>query len=94
MQKSNILGRAYKQKVRRPLLQQLPEMKANVANKEQVSWPCLLAVGGGGLALREGRAGWASSELVCTWPDRWEQVGTSTAISGGKGTKGFVAPFR
>ncbi|XP_066480842.1 EF-hand calcium-binding domain-containing protein 8 [Tiliqua scincoides] len=32
---SHILGRAYKQKVRRPLLKQLPEMKAHVANKDE-----------------------------------------------------------
>ncbi|KAJ7332330.1 hypothetical protein JRQ81_014510 [Phrynocephalus forsythii] len=34
-QKSEILGRAYKQKVHRPLLKQLPEVKAFVANKDQ-----------------------------------------------------------
>nr|XP_020663498.1 EF-hand calcium-binding domain-containing protein 8 [Pogona vitticeps] len=34
-QKSDILGRAYKQKVHRPLLKQLPEVKAYVANKDQ-----------------------------------------------------------
>ncbi|XP_053098931.1 EF-hand calcium-binding domain-containing protein 8 isoform X2 [Hemicordylus capensis] len=33
-QKSDILGFAYKQKMRRPLLKQLPEVKACVANKE------------------------------------------------------------
>ncbi|XP_063000291.1 EF-hand calcium-binding domain-containing protein 8 [Elgaria multicarinata webbii] len=34
-QKSDILGRAYKQKVPRPLLKQLPEMKASVSCKDQ-----------------------------------------------------------
>ncbi|XP_070604832.1 EF-hand calcium-binding domain-containing protein 8 [Erythrolamprus reginae] len=33
--KSDILGLAYKQKARRPLLKQLPEVKASVANKDQ-----------------------------------------------------------
>ncbi|KAM6458028.1 EF-hand calcium-binding domain-containing protein 8 [Liasis olivaceus] len=33
--KSDILGHAYKQKGRRPLLKQLPEVRASVANKDQ-----------------------------------------------------------
>ncbi|XP_039174847.1 EF-hand calcium-binding domain-containing protein 8 [Crotalus tigris] len=33
--KSDILGHSYKQKGRRPLLKQLPEVKASVANKDQ-----------------------------------------------------------